>query len=295
MDDIEIFENRLLTLKTGLSISKIQDIITEKNLKGIRIFDMGEEYSIDYADDLFKINNIQAVMLFGLNNYDFLYYIKGLKELTIQIICADLDLLKLPRLVILDSEWDKNFFKNLHTLQNLKYLSLGNFDGKYFEQITQLMNLEVLCLSSKNLKNISDINKLKELMSLFISDLGIQDISGIQNNNKLKLLKFSNCRKLNDISCISSLENLELLVFDNCKNIQSLKGLEKLKKLKQLQIWGTSKINDLDLSYIEHVENVFIQDPRKYNTKKLNKLNLYKNRISELSYIKQLNFYKELY
>lgn len=295
MHDIEIFENRLLTLKRGFSISKIQDIITERKLKGIRIFDMGEEYSVDYASDLHSIGNIQTVMLLGLFNYDFLYSLKGLKELIIQIICADLDLMKLPDLVFLDSEWDKNFIKNLHTLQNLKFLSLGDFDGKYFEQITQLRNLEVLCLSSKNLKNLNDIHKLKELMSLFICDFGIQDISGIQNNSKIKLLKFSNCRKLNDISPISSLENLELLEFDNCKNIESLKGLEKLKKLKQIMIWGTSKINDLDLSYIEHVENVFIQDPRKYNSKKLNKLNLYTNRISELSYIKQLDFFKELY
>lgn len=295
MHDIEIFENRLLTLKKGYSTSEIEEIITEKKLRGVRIFDMGREYNIDYADNLFGVKNIQAIMIFGIFDYDFLYSLRGLKELTIQIISANLDLLRLPTLKILDSQWDKIFFRNLNSLQNLNYLALGDFEGKYFEQITQLKSLEVLCLNSIGLKNINGIDNLQDLRCLVLCDFGIQDISGILNNNKLKLLKFSNCRKLKDISAISNLENLEIVEFDNCKNIESLKGFEKLRNLRQISIWGTSKINDLDLSYIEHVENVFIQDSRKYKTDNLNKLNLFSNRISELSYIKQLNFYKELY
>ncbi len=107
---------------------------------------------------------------------------------------------------------------------------------------------------------------LKNLKSLSFSSRTLEDISAIAKLENLEAISISGCWKLEDFSAIAALKKLRFLEIEDCKKLKSIEFVAELSNLEQLTLYGTTVVNNYDLTPAKEVERVYIQNTlKKYN------------------------------
>ncbi|XAS68486.1 hypothetical protein V3C33_04025 [Micrococcaceae bacterium Sec5.7] len=103
----------------------------------------------------------------------------------------------------------------------------------------------------QSLKGFQDLTQLGELGIFRGSRLN--DISGFDStteNTVLHTLKLEACRKVTSLAPIRNLRSLKTLNIGDCGDIDSLHPLSSLQYLEELFAYGTTKVQDGDLSLL---------------------------------------------
>lgn len=200
-----------------------------------------------------KENNIKRIAIsrsqgFYLENVDFLHECNFVEHL-----------------VIMDCE-KLNNLNAIHSLQNLKYLSINgnrqNIDFSNFQLLntlkvdwsnklknldscTQLRYLQLYYYKPKS-KSIEEISNLTTLEQLALVQSPITTLDGIEKLQNLKEIELSYLSKLEKIAPVASLnKTLEVLKFDHCKRIKDHESVGALNNLKILAFNHCSEIESL--------------------------------------------------
>ncbi len=140
---------------------------------------------------------------------------------------------------------EKDFEKIEEISLNFKELNSQKLDYD-FKDFLKFENLKFLSLQNFNIKNYETniINRIKSLCAVQMTNCKISSKSTLQGN--LELISFQHCKNLK-IKYISNLKKLKILKIGNNKRI-SVKGISKLKSLEKLYF------RDIKLSYSRELE-----------------------------------------
>ena len=140
---------------------------------------------------------------------------------------------------------EKDFEQIEEISLNCKDLNSQNLDYD-FKDFLKFENLKFLSLQNFNIKNYETniINRIKSLCAVQMTNCKISSKSTLQGN--LELIAFQHCKNLK-IKYISNLKKLKILKIGNNKRI-SVKGISKLKALEKLYF------KNIKLSYSRELE-----------------------------------------
>ncbi|CAL6063484.1 Conserved_hypothetical protein [Hexamita inflata] len=188
---------------------------------------------------------------------------------------------------------DLSFYQDLdlNPLRKLKCLTtlyLHNCGLTNIDQITQLINLEVLDIAYNQLLTINSLSSLVNLKELNISSNYKIDITPLKDLVGLIKLDMRRCA-LTQLSALQPLFNLQTLDFSYNPNI-IITELQYLKKLTFLNLEQCNLVSIYVLRPLINLEELNIShnkivhlEANLNEMKKLNKLHVYFNRISDFS------------
>ena len=234
---------------TVTSIAQVKSILAFKTLKRLRLFiDLEPEPEDTIAIDVSGLTDLETLEL-------WCYF--------------SVELIGIARLQKLKNFTLYGNLKNtrLDTLQNLKYLRLD--EDTDINEIRAIKSLKTLVLEASEESKIGTLEQFPNLENVYISGTSKINLGKL---HKLKVLKIQWNFNFADTMCFDQVPNLEKLDLSMC-NITHVNNLEKLTNLKIL-----------DLSENEIIENI---DGLK-NLKKLEQLNLYSNKISDIKVLNTL-------
>lgn len=200
-----------------------------------------------------------------------------------------------------------DIWKTYNTYElNDKYEIIGlDLNGKtlYKNSLDSFRYLKYLDLSNCSIRNLSFLRNLVNIEKLILSNNGIDDISVLFFLNKLKFLDVTN-NLITDFSILNKIPNLTTLKFGKNPN-QDFVFLKELKSLKNLDISYIGNYNYkpsfdiiLNLPNLESITLMFNElDDISFlkNSKRLKHLNLTHNKISDISYLSELNSLEKLW
>ena len=177
-----------------------------------------------------------------------------------------------PKLEACALKWRPQF-KSIFECGNLKELALSEYKGKDSHVFSNLTNLRSLYIGQGPLPDIEGLAPLQELTRLQLIALRkLTGLHGLQELVGLKDLRISGCRNMRQIDEISALKKLEILNLADNNIIESIKPLLGLKNLKKVHIYGSTNIEDGDLSPLTtlprlELKKVGFQNRRHYTHK----------------------------
>lgn len=137
-------------------------------------------------------------------------------------------------------------------LHGLKSLSIFKFPFGDLSALGGLTELRRLGIWSARIERLDGIGAFRGLQSLFlVDDRRLVDLTALAGDApRLRGLDFNGCRSFRDISPLAAQVDLEELSLTDCGRIESLAPLATLKKLKRLWFYGSTVIEDGDMSVL---------------------------------------------
>ena len=138
------------------------------------------------------------------------------------------------------------------SLGKLQFLQVYGASDEQAGFASSLPGLEDLTLISSRIRTIESITGLREsLTSLSIRQASaLQDFSGLSRFRLLRRLLLESCRHLSSLEFVSNMPDLEVLSVSDCGSIQSLRPLEGCLRLERLHFYGSTNVQDGDLSVL---------------------------------------------
>ncbi len=186
-------------------------------------------------------------------NLDFLYSLNNLKDLTIDGLVVDLNLLKLSSLEKLSIDWGK-WFNSIQGNTKIKQLSIWKCKEKDLGSLFAFLSLKELSITQSAVESLNGIEDFSSIESLTLAlNKNLVDLTGLKNIS-LKKLIIEDAKKIVDYSFLSEMKNLEEIKIINCAPIDSISVIENLPNLKSCRVVGT-KIADKDLSALNKLDD----------------------------------------
>ncbi|MGB0431688.1 MAG: hypothetical protein ACPGLV_14535 [Bacteroidia bacterium] len=262
---MQIIETSFKTFLSLNSKSNLEDAIRTYNpdLHDVRLNGHFENSFLKKFTHIFKGIKRLSLHNWAPIEYDFLYQLKNLEELSLQTFMTPIDFNiiseNLCQLNKLSISWNEANIKNFNSLSNVIELYISNSKDKDLTFLTGMPRLKKVRMDQPKIKNLNGIDKLQCLeMALFGGAKSLSDVSAIKHCENLKFLEFDTCPKVNDLSPLSKLTILKVLELISCKNISSIGFVNYLNSLEQISILGTTKVGDDDWKPINMVKRAFI-------------------------------------
>jgi hypothetical protein len=155
------------------------------------------------------------------------------------------------------------------SLESLCALQLYGVSDERIGLTSTLPLLEDLTLISTRMRTVESMEGLgNRLRSLSIREASaLRDFDSLANFRKLQRLFLTACRHLSDLAFVSSMPLLETLSVSDCGPVDSLHPLEDCPRLQRLHFYGSTNIQDGDLSVLDRLpvlEGAFFQSRRHY-------------------------------
>lgn len=262
------------------NLNKSTDIIYSHELKNVVELD-ASNYEIKSLMGIEQLYNLRILDL--SNNY--IQDVSPLSNL------RKLETLNLYGNGILDL--NKLGLIKLKGLKHLKEIDLGHNVKK---EIIDDIEYE------ERLEDASLLGEFKQLKRVFLRDNYITDISWLSNLKNLRELDISeNLIPTDDLKVLSNFIKLKKLDLSYL-NLTSVKDIAKIKTLTKLNINNNFSIKDLELiENLSNLQNLKMSktnfNPKKVDLtklKKLNKLDLSNNNLTDVKFLKTLENLKEL-
>lgn len=150
-------------------------------------------------------------------------------------------------------------------------MSLWNYKpkSKNLSEISELkaiQELEIIKSSINSLKGSGNLLNLERLKLGYLNQLSyIDELEKIRE--RLKVLNFESCKKIENHEYVACLNNLEELSFNECGNIETINFIDKMPNLKRFIFMGTNII-DGNLQSCERLEYVAFTNKKHFSHKK---------------------------
>lgn len=212
-----------------------------------------------------------------INDISPIHYLNQLRTLEVSTYCkTEINFLSFPNLEKCSLQWRPKA-KSLFKSKNLKRLFLNRYTGKDTASFSELVGLQSLSLANCPVRDLDGLKTLKHLSFLSLHRLTkLESISAVAELTNLKALEINVCRKVRSINGIVKLSQLRKLELNDNGDLDSLAGIEALQSLESFLFYGTTNIDDGDLSPLTKL-------------KKLSKLSFkdrkhYSHKLSDFSY-----------
>lgn len=163
---------------------------------------------------------------------------------------AELDLARLSSLTSLSvSSWNQ-IKKSVRYSKGLTDLYVGGYKPTTIEPLAHLAALESLVLKDvPGVESLTGLEGLTRLRQLSVPGTRkLRDVSAIKFLIKLEELNFESCRGIAKINAVEGCHSLQSLNIANCGHVESLRPLAGLSRLRELYMWGSTVIDDGDLT-----------------------------------------------
>jgi hypothetical protein len=174
-----------------------------------------------------------------------------LLELSINTYCSTpIDFSSFPRLRRCYLEW-RNGAESVFETASLESLSINRFPDRDLSRLAALRNLTLLRLRSGPLEMLNGVEHLGELRELWL--LGLKKLKGVEGVDRLPRLTrlhVNGCTALYELGPLARARNLEWLGLLECGPLASLKPIAGLPNLESFYFYGTTKIDDGDMSVL---------------------------------------------
>ena len=191
-----------------------------------------------------------------------------LEELSLQPAPGtEVDLATLPHLTSLAAGWDE-IRNTLHGPEALKEIVVLEYDEVDLQPLVVQPSLEHINLkAAPRLESLDGVDQfaLRRLQVALAREL--EDIDALVHTRGLDELDFETCLGLYDIEAIGELTKLRFLGISDCGRIPSLGPLADLTELETLYAWGSTRVEDGDLSpllRLPRLKEVRMRDRREY-------------------------------
>ena len=180
---------------------------------------------------------------------------------------AEVDLATLPHLTSLAAGWDE-VRNTLHGPEALKEIVVLEYDEIDLQPLAVQPSLEHI-----NLKAAPRVESLYGLDQFALRQLQValarelEDIDSLVHARGLNELAFETCLGLYDIEALGELAQLRFLGISDCGRIPSLGPLANLTELECLYAWGSTRVEDGDLSpllRLPRLKEIRMRDRREY-------------------------------
>jgi hypothetical protein len=193
-----------------------------------------------------------------------------LEDLSLQAApSASLDLATLPHLRALSAYWDVI----AGTLYAPEYLSevviLDYAEGDLEALAVQPSLQDVQLKPAPKLESLEGAERFPTLTALKIVEARkLRDIEALGAvATTLRDLTFESCLDLYEIETLAVLSELRFLGIEDCGRIATIKPLGGLTRLERLYAWGSTRVDDGDLSPLLHLaslKEIRMRDRREY-------------------------------
>ncbi|MCT2561807.1 hypothetical protein [Chryseobacterium herbae] len=230
----------------------------------------------DTIKDLSFLEDINFIEEIYLNQFDIdysgLYYLKNLKEITINIHNPkprpNIDYSRFEKLEYLSLDWYDEALALSSNLK-LKTLYIWKFKpkNKSFSLVSLPDSLEKIHITESNIQNFEGLKlpNLKSFEGYYCSQLN--SLEGLKNTcEKLEILILDYCRKLTQYEDLKYSVNLKKLILGDCGDIQDLNWLVSLKKLKHFSFYNT-RLVDGNVNPCFDIKYVSFKNSKHYNHK----------------------------
>jgi hypothetical protein len=180
-----------------------------------------------------------------------------------------LDLATLPRLQSIAAAWD-DIRETFYAPKYLSRVVVFDYNEVDLDPLTAQPSLQTIQLKvAPRLETLSRIASFPTLTALRIAaapaldDLG--DLSSVTST--LRELDLESCAAVDDIEVLSSLSDLRYLGISDCGRIASIHTIASLSQLTCLYAWGSTRIEDADLSpllRLGRLSEIRMRDRREY-------------------------------
>lgn len=251
-------------------------------------------YARHFASGAYTALELNDQMGFLAEDLEFLAEVPALRELVvISGVASDRGVrhcVGLTHLTLNTSSTDPVDFSGFH---QLKYASLGSLRGK--ESVLLLPWLESLYVQEYRAHDLSPLDRLTLLRNLQLGparrlttlDGGLErftnltklavyhaprlrDLNALREVPLLVELELYSCRSVADLSAIGDLRRLTSLLLIDCGRVASLKPLQNCPELQVVLFYGSTNVEDGDLSVLDdvRVRKVSFQNRRHYNRRR---------------------------
>jgi len=193
-----------------------------------------------------------------------------LEELSFQAAPGTgVDLGALPRLREVAGAWDE-VRETLYAPEFLQRLILFDYDESDLQPLNVQPSLQKIQLKvAPKLETLDGIASFPTLAELRIAAAReLHDLVELTSAaSTLRSLDFEACLDIYDIEALSELAELRYLGISECGRIPSLLAVGELSLLECLYAWGTTRIEDSDLSpllRLSHLSEIRMRDRREY-------------------------------
>jgi internalin A len=194
----------------------------------------------------------------------------SLEELSVQAgPRAELDLGAFPRLRSIATTWDsiRGTLSRADRLESVIAVEFDEIDLHAFRDLFTLRRLTIK--DAPLLESLSGIGDLGELAVLeIVLARRLRDIGELTLlSSTLVELGFDDCPSLDAIDEVETLVGLRRLGVSDCGRIASLAPVEALRQLELLYAWGSTRVEDNDLSpltRLPRLHEIRMRDRREY-------------------------------
>ena len=194
---------------------------------------------------------------------------RTLEELSVQAAPGTpVDLAGLPRLTSLAAAWDE-VDDTLHEPEGLREIVTFDYDEVDLQPLSVQSSLENVTLkAAPRLESLYGVDHfaLRKLQVALARELEDIDALAIASQS-LREVDFETCLGIYDIESLSELAQLRFLGISDCGRIPSIRPLVTLTQLECLYAWGSTRVEDGDLSPLLHLprlKEIRMRDRREY-------------------------------
>ncbi len=199
-----------------------------------------------------------------------LHQLKGLQLSTEDK--TELDFRQFPNLERCGLGWRRKA-ESLFRCTSLKWLFLHRYTGRNIAPFANLINLEYLNISVAPIGNLEGLEPLQKLRFLGMHYLTkLISLRGIEHLKNLEDLEITHCKKIRSVKEIKNLINLRVLDLGDNGVIDTISPLQFLKKLERVHFYGSTKIEDGDLTpltMLKNLKKVSFQERKHYTHKRI--------------------------
>lgn len=168
-----------------------------------------------------------------------------------------IDLEQLPNLQKLGADW-RQVKDSIDRAQSIEHLFLLHYGERDLQPLAHLSRLQSLRFKDRPaLRSLHGLAALRALTELGIFGAAhLEHIAEIESAEGLLKLELQSCRRIASIESLASCRRISSLNLSECGQIDSIRALGALSSLVDLQLYGTTKVVDGDLSPLQALPNL---------------------------------------
>lgn len=249
------------------------------------------EYANYFEGDDYVALELNDEFGFVADDLEFLAAVPSLHELVvISRLASDRGVRHCVGLTHLSLTTASKDFVDFSAFVRLKHVHLGELVGKEsIFSLTQLESVYVYGYPAEDLRSLDGLTMLRRLAlgparrlrsldglerMTALTFLGVyhaprlRDLNAVSAASHLEEIELDGCRAVADVSAIGELPSLRRVLLINCGKILSLCPLRNCAQLQTVLFYGSTIVQDGDLSMLDDLREVSFQNRRHYNRRR---------------------------